>query len=74
MLAKHNIKSVALSPRKIFSYFPPVKDALGLRIPGIYSSPYACDKVYIGQSGSPSKSESKITIDIKDWHNPTNQE
>jgi len=35
MLAKHNIKSVALPPRKVFSYLPPVKDALGLRTLGI---------------------------------------
>jgi hypothetical protein len=39
MLAKHNIKSVALPPRKVFSYLPPVKGALGLRTPGIYSIP-----------------------------------
>jgi hypothetical protein len=51
MLAKHNIKSVALPPRKIFSYFPPVKDALGLRTPGIYSIPCECSRVYIRQSG-----------------------
>jgi len=42
MLAKHNIKSVAL---------PPVKDALGLRTPGIYRISCECGKVYIGQSG-----------------------
>jgi len=46
MLAKHKIKS-----RKIFSYLPPVKDALGLRTPGIYSIPCECGRVYIGQSG-----------------------
>jgi len=51
MLAKHNIKSVALPPRKIFSYLPPVKDVLGLRTPGIYSMPYECGRVYIGQRG-----------------------
>jgi len=51
MLAKHNIKSVALPPRKIFGYLPPVKDALGLRTPGIYSIPCECGRVYIGQSG-----------------------
>jgi len=50
MLAKH-IKSVALPPRKIFSYLPPVKDALGLRTSGIYSIPCECARVYIGQSG-----------------------
>jgi hypothetical protein len=50
MLAKH-IKSVALPTRKIFSYFPPVKDALGLRTPGLYSIPCECGKVYTGQRG-----------------------
>jgi hypothetical protein len=50
MLAKHNIKSVYLQPRKIFSHLPPVKDALGLRTPGIYSIPCECGGVYIGQS------------------------
>jgi hypothetical protein len=30
---------------------PPVKDALGLRTPGIFSIPCECGKVYIGQSG-----------------------
>jgi hypothetical protein len=51
MLAKHTIKSVALPPRQIFSYLPPVKDALGIRTPGIYSIPCECGRVYIGQSG-----------------------
>ena len=31
MLAKYNIKSVALPHRKIASYLPPVKDAIGLK-------------------------------------------
>jgi hypothetical protein len=35
MLAKYNIKSVTLPPRKVFSYLPPVQDALGLRTQGI---------------------------------------
>ena len=36
---------------KISSYLPPVKDAVGLRTPGLYSIPCECGKVYIGQSG-----------------------
>jgi hypothetical protein len=51
MLAKYNIKSVALPPRKIYSHLPPVKDALGLRTPGVYIIPCKCGRVYIGQSG-----------------------
>jgi len=60
MLAKHNIKSVALPPRIVFSYLPPVKDALGLRTPGIYRIPYESGIVYIGQSGR------YIQIEIRD--------
>jgi hypothetical protein len=37
ILPKHNIKRVALPPRKIYSYLEPVKDALGLRMPGACS-------------------------------------
>ena len=51
MLAKYNIKSVAIPPKKISSYMPPNKDAPGLRTPGIYKIPCECGKVYIGQSG-----------------------
>jgi hypothetical protein len=51
MLAKHDIKSVALPPRRIFSYLPPFKDALRLRTPSIYSIPCESGRVYIGQSG-----------------------
>jgi hypothetical protein len=64
MLAKHNIKRVALPAKKIFRYLPLVEDALGLRTPGIYSIPCESGRVYIGQSGNPYKSESKSTIDI----------
>jgi len=41
MLVKHNIKSVAIPPRKISSYMPPTKDAPGLRTLGIYKIPNA---------------------------------
>jgi len=51
MLCLANIKSVTLSPRKVFSYLPPAKYALGLRTPGIYRIPCECGKVYVGQSG-----------------------
>jgi len=51
MLAKYNIKSVAIPPRKISSYMPPTQDAPGLRTPGIYRITCECGKVYIGQSG-----------------------
>jgi len=52
MLAIHNIKSVALPPRKVFSYLPPVKNALGLKHRVyVYRIPCECGRVYIGQSG-----------------------
>jgi hypothetical protein len=50
-LAKHNINSIAIPPRKISSYLPKVKDAVGLKTPGVYSIPCECGKVYIGQRG-----------------------
>jgi hypothetical protein len=50
MLTKHNIKNIPLPPKKISNYLPPVKDAVGLKTPGIYSIPYECGKVFIGQS------------------------
>jgi hypothetical protein len=74
ILAKYSIRSVALPPRKIFNYLPPVKDALGLRTPGIYSIPCECGRVYIGQSGR------SVQLRIKEHnrhiirHNPTNQQ
>jgi hypothetical protein len=61
---KHNTKSITLPPRKVFSYLPTVKDASGLRTPGIYSIPCECGTFYIGQSGDPTKSELKSTADI----------
>jgi len=50
MLAKYNIKSIDVPPKKISSYMPPTKDPPGLRTPGIYKIPCECDKVYIGKS------------------------
>jgi len=51
MLEKYNIKSVAIPHRKIANYLPQVKDAIGLKTPGIYKIPCECGKAYIGQSG-----------------------
>jgi len=51
MLAKYNIGSVTIPPKKISSYMPPTKDAPGLRTPGIYKIPCECGEVYIRQSG-----------------------
>jgi len=47
MLAKYIITNVSLPPRKIYNYLPAAKDALGLRMPGVYSIPCECGKVYI---------------------------
>jgi hypothetical protein len=51
MLAKYNIKCVDLPYGKIASYLPPIKDAIGLKTPGIYRIPCECGSVYIGQRG-----------------------
>ena len=45
--------------QKIFSYLPPIKDALGLRTPGIYSISCKCGRVYIGQSSQSNKIQIK---------------
>jgi hypothetical protein len=50
VLSRHNIKSVGLPPRKIYSFLRPVKDRLGLRTPGVYRIPCECGMVYIGQT------------------------
>jgi hypothetical protein len=36
---------------KVSSFLQPVKDALGLKLHGIYGIPSKCGKVYIGQTG-----------------------
>jgi hypothetical protein len=51
MLNRYNISSVVLPYRKIASYIPPVKDAIGLKTPGIYKISCECVAVYIGQTG-----------------------
>jgi len=51
MLAKGNIKCVAVPPRQISSVLRPVIDDLGLRTPRVYSIPSECCQVYIGQTG-----------------------
>jgi hypothetical protein len=64
MLAKHNIKNVALPPRKIVSYFPAVKDALGLRTPGYTASHVNAAWFILDKAVDLSNSESKNAIDI----------
>jgi hypothetical protein len=63
MLAKHNIKSASLPLRKIYSYLTPVKDALGIRTPGVYSISYECGQVRLEKAVDLFKLESKKTLD-----------
>jgi hypothetical protein len=51
VLSQHNIKSVDLSPKKVFGFLWSVKDNLGLRAPGVYRIPCEHGKVYIRQIG-----------------------
>jgi hypothetical protein len=51
LLSRHNIKSVAIPPKKVSSFLRPVKDLVGLRTPGVYRVPCECGLVYIGQTG-----------------------
>jgi hypothetical protein len=51
LLSRHNIKSVALPPKKISSFLRLVKENVGLKTPGVYSVPCECGLVYIRQTG-----------------------
>jgi hypothetical protein len=51
VLSKHNIKRVGLLPRKFSSFLQSIKDDLALKMPGVYSIPCKCRKVYTGQTG-----------------------
>jgi hypothetical protein len=51
VMSKHNIKTMELSPRKLSSVLHPVKNHLALKMPGVYSIPWECRKVYIVQTG-----------------------
>jgi hypothetical protein len=50
-LAKHNIRGLAIPPRKISSFLRTAKDDMRLRMPSIYKVPCECELVYVGQSG-----------------------
>jgi hypothetical protein len=64
MLAKHNIRSVDLPPRKVFSYLPPIKDALGLRTLSVHTSHVNEAGFIMGKAVNPYKSVSKSKTDI----------
>jgi hypothetical protein len=61
MLAKHN-KSVGMPPRKISRFLRHVKNDVGLQMPGVYSIPYECGVVYLGQTGG------SIKTRLKEYH------
>ena len=54
LLANYNIKSVALPPKKIGHFMPPVKEALGLRIPGYTVSPVSAERSTWDRAAGPS--------------------
>jgi len=39
MLAKHNIKATYIPVKKTMNTLRPIKDSLGLKVPGIYRIP-----------------------------------
>jgi hypothetical protein len=51
LLVKCNIKRVHIPAKKSSHVGRPVKDDSGLRVFEVYSIPYACRKVYTGQTG-----------------------
>jgi hypothetical protein len=73
MLAKYNIKSVAIPPKKISNYMPSYKAAPGLRTPGIYKIPVNAARCTSDRADGPSRSALKNMKDTSDWSNPINQ-
>jgi hypothetical protein len=59
---RHNIKTVGLPPRKVVRFLQPIKDDLGLKKAGMYSTPCEYSKVYNGQNGH------SIETRIKEYH------
>jgi hypothetical protein len=62
VLSKNNIKIVGHLQRKLSSFLWPIKDDLTLKIPGVYSIPCECGKVYTGQTGY------SIEMRVKEHH------
>jgi hypothetical protein len=48
LLAKYKIRMVHIPKKKNIHMLRPVKDDLGLRVPGTYQIPCECRRVYIG--------------------------
>jgi hypothetical protein len=51
LLAKHNIRTIHIPKKKNIHMLRPVKDDLGLKVPGVYRIPCECGEVYVGQTG-----------------------
>jgi len=74
MLAKYNIKSIAIPPKKIASYMPPTKDAPGLRTLAYMRSRVNVEKCTSDRAEGPSSFALKNTKNTSDWCNLTNQQ
>jgi hypothetical protein len=72
MLAKYNIKSVAITHRKIANYLPQVKDAIGLKHREYTRSHANVVRSILDRVVDPSICVLKNMIDTSDWSNQTN--
>jgi len=61
VLLRHNIKTVVFLPREVGSFLQPVKDDLGLKTLGVYSIPFECGKVHIGQTRHSTETRNTIS-------------
>jgi hypothetical protein len=61
LLAKHNIKTIHIPQTKNMHMLRPVKDELGLKVPGVYRIPCECGKVYVGRLGDLLRPDAKNT-------------
>ena len=62
MLAKHTIKANHVLVKKIMNMLRPIKDSLGLNVPGIYRILSEHSKVYIRQTGRTEKPDRRNTL------------
>lgn len=72
-LYKHDSKTVAIPLRIISSVLQPTNDHTALKTPRVYSTPYKCGKIYMGQTGHSIKTTVKIHQHHIQLHHLKNQ-
>jgi hypothetical protein len=50
LIAKYNIRTIHIPPKKTNHLLRSVRDDPGLKEPGVYDIPYECSKTHVGQT------------------------